>query len=213
MMNVADTTLALAGIFQAAELVRQVARKGMVEHIAFDSSIKSILKLEATSTEDVYGGLQGVKLGLQVLVAQLGNQDRTNDRELMRYILGIMFLERKFIKRQDMVNVVQQGVQQAQHLADSTHTTDPEVIALLANFYSQTISTFQHRIQVSGEQRHLENPANANKIRSLLLAGIRSAVLWRQKGGNRWQLLFSRKKIFQFAQQSLERIRDIERFG
>ncbi|ALG68781.1 high frequency lysogenization protein HflD [Beggiatoa leptomitoformis] len=213
MMNVADTTLALAGIFQSAELVRQVARKGIVEHSAFDSSIKSVLKIDASSTEDVYGGLQGVKLGLQILVAQLGSQSRVNDRELMRYVLGILFLERKLIKKQEMLQTVQQGVQQAQRLAETSHTTDPEVVALLANLYSETISTFQHRIQVSGEQRHLENPLNANKIRSLLLSGIRSAVLWRQKGGNRWQLLFSRKKILQFAKDSLERIRKMEQFG
>jgi high frequency lysogenization protein len=37
-----------------------------------------------------------------------------------------------------------------------------------------------------------------------LLAGIRSAVLWRQLGGTRLQLLFSRKSIVSDAEELLE---------
>ena len=43
--------------------------------------------------------------------------------------------------------------------------------------------------------RHLQQPNNAAKIRALLLTGIRAARLWRQLGGHRWQLLFSRRKL------------------
>lgn len=43
--------------------------------------------------------------------------------------------------------------------------------------------------------RHLQDSRNADKVRALLLAGIRSAMLWRQLGGRRWQLLFSRRKL------------------
>jgi high frequency lysogenization protein len=38
-------------------------------------------------------------------------------------------------------------------------------------------------------------------IRASLLAGIRAAILWRQTGGKRWQLLLNRKKIAQLANQ------------
>ena len=34
-----------------------------------------------------------------------------------------------------------------------------------------------------------------HRIRSLLLAGIRSAILWQQMGGKRWHFLFARKSI------------------
>jgi len=39
-----------------------------------------------------------------------------------------------------------------------------------------------------------------NRIRACLLAGIRSAILWRQVGGTKWQLLFFRRRIFDTAQ-------------
>ncbi|MDX1397057.1 MAG: DUF489 family protein [Oceanospirillum sp.] len=37
--------------------------------------------------------------------------------------------------------------------------------------------------------------SNAEKVRALLFAGIRSAILWHQLGGRRWKLLLGRKKI------------------
>ena len=48
---------------------------------------------------------------------------------------------------------------------------------------------------VSGEHMHLSKPENANRIRALLLAGIRAAVLWRQSGGNWFSLMLRRKSL------------------
>jgi high frequency lysogenization protein len=57
---------------------------------------------------------------------------------------------------------------------------------------------------VSGDSSVLSNPDNANKIRAILLAGIRSAVLWSQLGGNRWQILFKRRTFIEQARQLLD---------
>jgi len=46
---------------------------------------------------------------------------------------------------------------------------------------------------------HLKNEHVANRIRALLLAGIRSAVLWYQLGGRRWRLVIYRKRIEETA--------------
>ena len=53
---------------------------------------------------------------------------------------------------------------------------------------------------IKGDQTHLANPENAAKIRTLLLAGIRAALLWRQAGGNRWKLIFARGAMQKEAQ-------------
>jgi high frequency lysogenization protein len=59
------------------------------------------------------------------------------------------------------------------------------------------------RIHVAGKREYISQAAILDKIRALLLAGIRSAVLWQQVGGSRWQLLLDRKKIVHTAQQIL----------
>jgi high frequency lysogenization protein len=48
-----------------------------------------------------------------------------------------------------------------------------------------------------GARRHAQPAATEQRleIRALLLAGIRSARLWRQLGGHRWQLVISRRKL------------------
>ena len=41
----------------------------------------------------------------------------------------------------------------------------------------------------------MKQTTTSDRIRTLLLAGIRSAMLWRQLGGNKWQIIFGRGEI------------------
>ncbi|MDY6993431.1 MAG: high frequency lysogenization protein HflD [Pseudomonadota bacterium] len=207
-MSIEQRTLALAGIYQAAELVRQVARQGLVDQTPFEISIHSVLKLDASSTEEVYGGLDGVKMGLQMLCTHFSSssEQRKRDLELMHYVLSIIFLERKLHKRQDMLEKIRFSIEDLTAKIEHYTLSHTEIIAQLAQIYTQTLSTFNYRIHVNGERRFLENPNNADKIRALLFAGIRSAVLWRQKGGHRLQFIFARGKILTAAQHFLQRL-------
>ena len=65
----------------------------------------------------------------------------------------------------------------------------------LGKLYQDTISKLPYRIQVQGKIELLRNDQIAMRIRALLLAGIRAAVLWHQLGGRRWHLIFYRKRI------------------
>ncbi|MEY4642371.1 MAG: high frequency lysogenization protein, partial [Pseudomonadota bacterium] len=71
----------------------------------------------------------------------------------------------------------------------------PEAIRELSRLYQGTLSTLPFRIQVRGDMNHLKNEHTACRIRALLFAGVRAAVLWRQVGGKRWHLLLQRKRI------------------
>jgi high frequency lysogenization protein len=51
------------------------------------------------------------------------------------------------------------------------------------------------RIHVKGVPEHLRKQDVADKIRALLLSGIRSALLWQQLGGRRWHLFVYKKRI------------------
>ncbi len=202
-MSIEESTLGLAGVFQAASLVKQIARQGRSDNLAFQVSMESLLKIEAESTEAVYSSLNGLTAGLRTLTEQLSPQAR--DAEILRYALGILVLEQRLSKHSDMLQQVREGIEQAMSqvkvFGSATHTN---VIARFADIYTHTLSTFNYRIQVHGDPLHLQNPDNANKVRALLLAGIRSSVLWRQKGGGRLQLLLRRKKILHQAHTYLK---------
>ena len=56
---------------------------------------------------------------------------------------------------------------------------------------------------VSGKPQYLQSERTTDWIRTLLLAGIRSATLWSQLGGGRFELMFRRKKILRDVQKHL----------
>lgn len=205
-----DKVIALSGIFQATRMVQQVARTGMCDQASFEASIKSLFTLDSATPEDVYDNAANIAFGARTLVTQLGpnkpveSADRTKDIEVTKYAIGVMVLERKLVKHKDLLDAITAGIEKADSQREHFGTTHENVVANLADLYTQTVSTLQPRIIVNGEQNHISNPSNANKIRALLLAAIRSAVLWRQCGGTRWQLLFNRKAILAEAQKIQE---------
>ncbi len=206
MKNDRDRCIALAGLFQAAELARQVARHGMADANAIGSSIYSLFQTDPPSVEAVYGGSQGIVLGLETLLRQLaGGRDR--DLETTRYVIALLHLERKLSRRRPMLAEIARGLEQTAARLDHFPMSHSNITAGLAGIYSQTISTLQPRIMVQGEPLYLQNPENVNRIRALLLAGIRSALLWRQCGGGRLQVLLRRSRLSQAARTLLQEAR------
>lgn len=191
-------------------MVQQIARTGMHEQGAFEASIRSIFTLDSASPEAAYDGIDNIAYGARTLLNQLGPnkpgnaEDRAKEIEVTKYGIGVMVLERKLIKRQDLLDTITRGIENANNQLEHFSITHDNVIANLADIYTQTISTLQPRILVNGEQNFISNTNNANKIRALLLAAIRSAVLWRQCGGTRWQMLFQRKTILAEAQKIID---------
>jgi high frequency lysogenization protein len=83
---------------------------------------------------------------------------------------------------------------------------NPQIVSSLASIYSDIISPLAPRIQVAGNPDYLSQPATQHKVRALLLAGVRAAVMWRQMGGKRRNILFKRKHILNSAVKALRLI-------
>lgn len=191
----ANQTIALAGISQACLLVKELASTGtVVNRTALETSINSILKLDSDTVIDIYGDLSNIKPGLEQLKLQLTGRTIA-DPEQARYAASLVFLEKQLSNRPEMLNKIKAGVEKAQYQSETFGIMHENVLANLGDLYHSTISTLQPRIMVNGEEEFITQPAIINKIRTLLLAGIRSALLWRQCGGARWKFLFFRKKI------------------
>ncbi len=201
-----EQTLALAGIFQATGLVRDLAHEGKVRQDAFAVCVHSLFATNPANTEAVYGGVAGVRYGLELLIKQIGDPRSPQNLEVVKYVVNVLHLERQLIKRPAMLQQISAGVEKARGQSVHFDITHENIIASLAACYVDTISTLTPRIIVAGAQGHLSNPDNANKVRTLLLAAIRSTVLWRQCGGSRWQLFFGRRHILSAAQQLLAEV-------
>lgn len=194
LKTITNQTIALAGVAQAASLVQQLATTGSANTIALEASINSILKIDSASVLDIYGGLENLKLGLEQLNAQMTGYKLVEPQQA-RYCASLVFLENQLSKQSAMLNIIQIGIIKAQAQAEHFGLLHENVFANLASLYQETLSNLQPRIMVNGNPDYLERADIANKIRACLLAGIRSALLWRQCGGTRWKFLFYRKKI------------------
>lgn len=197
-----DRVIALAALLQASSLVRAIATSGQVDPDAFAACLISLLRIDADSSEAVYGGTANLRLGLRLLCEHL---QYPRDMEITRYVINLLVLERKLSKRSDLLRKIRAGIESRLVRLKQVAGADPtlavdftELDTLAADFaelYTATISTLAPRILVNGKPLYLTNPTNQSRIRALLLAGIRAAVLWRQKGGGRLTLLFRRTAL------------------
>ncbi len=194
-----DRTMALAGIFQATELVRQAANHGTWSGYAAEASFRSLLAVEADSIDTIYGGSEDLRLGVQTLISVLDGNRRY--MESLGYAVSIMQLETRFRNRAEMQSDIGEKLQTIAGLGDELEAYEKydQQAEEIAGLYSKTISTIKPRIVVNGRPQYLQVPRTVNWIRTLLFAGLRSAVLWRQLGGGRFSLMFGRKKMLEQA--------------
>jgi len=193
-----DRLIALAGVYQAAWCAQHIARRGMADSDAMTACIHSLFQTDSEDVDSVFGEAEAIAPGLRQFIMQLkGNGGR--DIELTRYVVALLQLERKLDADPAMLQRIGEGIANAHGRLTHYHLLHGNILAQLADIYASTISTLQPRIMIRGEALHLQNPDNANKIRALLLAGIRAARLWFQVGGRRRQLLFRRRQILNAA--------------
>ena len=196
MSKLDEQLIALGAVFEAATLVDRIARTGQVPNAALGCMLGSLLARNPQTTLEIYGGDDlNLRDGYRALVGALERDSSSLQREPLRYSLAMIGLERQLDKRSDMLQIMGSRLDQIQQQVEHFGLVHDNVIAACGSLYQDTISTFRQRIQVHGDMRFLQQPDNAAKIRALLLAGIRSARLWRQLGGHRWQLVFSRGKL------------------
>jgi len=199
-----DRTTALAAIIQSAVLVQKLASSGHVANHDLETAVHSLFEQNPDNISDVYRDLTFLETGLTHLRDIMRRNNVPHGNDIVRYVMGMIHLQKKLMKRSDMLEVIGSRIKQAQIQAEHFDMTHDNVIASLADIYTNTISTFSFRIQVSGDYNYLQQKRIGNQIRVLLFAGIRSAVLWRQLGGNRLQIIINRKIIIETTENLLK---------
>lgn len=167
-----------------------------------ETSIASILKIDSDCAIDIYGSLGNLRTGLQKLKQQLSGR-QTIDPELVRYTTSLIFLESKLADEPALQKQIDAGIEKVIALNETRPLLHEDILTSLAELYQATISTFRPRLIIRGDEHFLKEQDVINKIRPLLLAGIRAALLWRQCGGSRWKFIFQRKKIIDACDQLL----------
>ena len=177
--------LALAGVTQAALLVHQAAHGRSVPEDAYRALLLTVPTRHAGDVSEILPEPEAYQLGITTAIGALTGKSRTP--EVLRYTLQLIELAR-------MLGGVPQVVEKLGRLLDDVDATEPDENQL-SRIYQQTISTLGKRIQVTGDPQVLRQEHVADRIRALLLAGVRLAWLWSQLGGRRWHLILRRNAV------------------
>ncbi len=200
--------IALAVTVQCAQLVTTLAYTGRADPVQIKACVKPLLVINPDSVEDVYPNVQYFSNGLGALQKALSGEGLKEYAEAMKYVLGMSVLQQQLSAVPSMQAVIAQRMQYPDTLyldktdfdvneesLGTSQKSDEFDYAVLAALYQDTISKLSYRVHVKGNAEHLRNQQVADQIRALLLAGIRSAMLWHQLGGRRWHLFFYKKRI------------------
>lgn len=204
-----NLAIALAGLIQSCNLVEQLAKTGYLKSDEFEIALKSLFEQTPENVESVFGDVKSLHNGVELLVDLINEPRGPQNSDLMRYILGVLHIQKKLSKRSEVLYLIGTRLEKAQTQAEHFGYAHDNVVGNIADIYSDTISKFQYRIQVSGEYTYLQQDRVANQIRALLLSSIRAATLWRQIGGRRWHLLFYRSKLTEAAKALLEETKTV----
>ena len=204
---------------QSAQLVRALAHTGSAPFPAIKALIDPLFVLNVPSFNIIFPELRLARPGLEWLTARARQFSPEKNDEVLRYTRNLLLLRTKLMADTDMQSRLGRRLQSISPLSaphsdphrQTKPTTEPEgthederSFEALATLYQDTISTLPFRIQVQGKVEHLQDERIANRIRALLLAGIRFAVLWHQIGGRPWHLFLLRGRINRIATSMLE---------
>lgn len=199
-----DISIALAGLLQACAQVEQLAKTGYLKTEEFETAVNSLYVTSPDSVLEVFGSVAALESGLEHLQTMLENYRRSPSTDLFRYALGVMHIQKRLAKRPEVLSVIAERLQRAETQSEHFGATHDNTVSNIADIYSDTISKFQYRIQVTGNYNYLQQDRVANQVRTLLLTAIRASTLWRQIGGSRWQFIFNRRDIIEAAHSLLQ---------
>ena len=191
---------ALAALFLAIDNVRAIAERGEVQTDAELTLLPSLLTYNAADIADYYGDPAPLARGRR---AYQRTFQQKNDVQNLRYSAQILHVERRLSKKVALMRTLKERLHAAQRQAEYYPVNHDNLIASFAATYQETASLAAGRILIRGEPQWLRQPDMTNRIRALLLAGVRAAALWRAYGGNRYTLLFARDKV-EAAMQKLD---------
>ncbi len=207
--HLAHRGIALAALLQAADLVHRLASHGQIPDSSFLLMRDTLFRFDVATLSDIYlthenlldieahqleipaAIRQNLHAGLRIY-EQIFEKD--NSREYghcIRYCMALIQLEKHFHNHNTMQNQVRTSLENL----SKESLSDTEINAAISELYVDSLATLPFRIQILGKVEFLKNTRNEHRIRVLLFAGLRAAMLWRQSGGRRWHFLFAKGSV------------------
>ena len=200
MSTIDQQLYSLAALYQSCNAISRIAWEGQYDEKEFLPLIKSILDVDSDDPLTIYQQPISLKSGFEFLKKQVVDDIFTRSSETRRYISSIKDL----VKRINTSNIIdEQFRKRIDRLNENEYEKNTDNIVLeIGQLYQDTFSQLEPRIVISGDNQYLKQDLNAARIRTALMAAIRSVYLWKSCNG-------SDLKFFLFKKKYISRIREI----
>ena len=141
-----ERVLSLAGVFHAAAVVDELAQTGRADNEHIELAVNSLFEQNPHNVETLLGSVEKINLGLEKFQSSLNRSNNGIKGDYVSYVMSLLHLQKKLLKRGDMLEVISQRLQKSRHQLEHFGPTHENTIASLASIYSDTISTFQRSI-------------------------------------------------------------------
>ena len=214
MKNIRSESIALAALFQCCTQINRIAHTGYCDEQAVSTVFRALLVTNPNTIEDIYK-ISELKTGFRGLIEGFSAEGITDNsaNELVKLAMQVISLTDRIVRNTSLYNRLSNEIDT---LKDQIEKACPdflegktsvvlskENVEKFAQLYQSLISPNFSKLLIFGEERFLSSTENQNRIRALLLAGIRAVVLWNQVGGKKLYLMFRRKEIVSFASEQI----------
>jgi len=194
---------ALAAILQPVQMVHAIARTGQWDEPRLGYAIAALFAKGDDAIALYDNHISHLDEGLKLVEKLFDGGIDTNDaKAILTYSANLIGLEKQLRHSPDTLAALASGLErihrQIDYFGDAAHSN---IIASIASLYGDTVSQLKPKVVVRGKPEHLRQADNTNRVRALLLAGLRGAYCWRAAGGNHLRLLLGRKGLIDAAQQ------------
>tara|TARA_Y100000766_G_scaffold3670_1_gene2833 strand:- start:2609 stop:3229 length:621 start_codon:yes stop_codon:yes gene_type:complete len=200
MSSIDKQLYSLAALYQSCNAISRIAWEGKYEEKEFLPLIKSILDVDSDDPLAIYQKPTSLRSGFEFLKKQVVDDIFTRSSETRRYISSIKDL----VKRINTSSIIDEQFKKRIDRLNETEyekNTDDTVLKI-GQLYRDTFSKLEPRIVISGDNQYLKEDLNAARIRTALMAAIRSVYLWKSCNGSNF-------KFFLFRKRYIKRIREI----
>ena len=190
----------LAALYQSCNAISRIAWEGKYDDEEFSPLIKSILDVNSDDPLSIYEEPTLLKSGFEFLKKQVIDDIFTRSSETRRYISSI----KNLVKRIDTSNIIddqfRKNIDRLNEI--KREKTIDDLVLEIGQLYIDTFSKVEPRIVISGDNQYLKIDLNAARIRTALMAAIRSVYLWKSCNGSDF-------KFFLFKKRYIKRIKEI----
>ena len=190
----------LAALYQSCNAISRIAWEGKYDDEEFSPLIKSILDVNSDDPLSIYEEPTLLKSGFEFLKKQVIDDIFTRSSETRRYISSI----KNLVRRIDTSNIIddqfRKNIDRLNEI--KREKTIDDLVLEIGQLYIDTFSKVEPRIVISGDNQYLKIDLNAARIRTALMAAIRSVYLWKNCNGSDF-------KFFLFKKRYIKRIKEI----